>query len=418
MNKITIINAYGDKNLGDAAILKVAVDFIIEAFNNKCQLSTLSESGEVKTSLGNFSNKVSAFQLPYGFAIKSTSGKVPILTKFIRFFYIIFGSLILIFSNNLFNTKLPKSGFFSYINAIKESQLIVGIGGGYFITKSIKDYFGLTLTVLPVFIAKIYKKRIIFLPISFGPFAYRHQEWLCYQSLKNTVIMARDNISLNQIRTVDKSGSIISFFVPDLALFLKPQYEEYNTFNESSYITLTAREWLSTKTKQEYYENSLSKFIDNIWDKYKISTKFVVMSQNKSEDDDNEIGQRIGKRIIHKKSYRVLTPKNVNDAQRIYANAKIAVCTRMHSAIFSSTVNTPFIVIGYGHKSLGFVENLKIKKWYIDINEVSDSNLFQIFNKLIKAQHYNKFSDLITSYHQSNVIYKKKIIDTLKYEIN
>ena len=105
MKKITIINAYGNKNLGDAAILRVAVDVIQEAYQNSYHLSTLSESGEVQTSLGDVSKKISAYQLPYGFAIRSDSGKVSEVTKITRFITIFFGTFFIILLNILCDAR-------------------------------------------------------------------------------------------------------------------------------------------------------------------------------------------------------------------------------------------------------------------------------------------------------------------------
>lgn len=410
MKKITIINAYGDKNLGDAAILRVAVDFIYEAYENKCRLSALSESGEVKTSLGAESSKISSYQLPYGFAIRSNSGKVSEVTKITRFMTIFFGSFFFILLDLLFKRNLPQTGFFSYIYAIKQAELIVGIGGGYFITKSMKDYFGLLLTLLPVYVAKIYRRKIIFLPISFGPFAFWHQEWLCYQLLRKTTIMARDYITLKQIRRNDTHQDIKSFFIPDLALFLKPKMISLAQKMKSKYITLTAREWLPTQEKQAFYEKSLSEFINKVWSKYKLKTIFVVMSKNKAEDDDNDIAKRIAKNVIRNQSYEIVNPKDIDEAQNIYAKARLAICTRMHSAIFSSTVLTPFIPIGYGHKTKGFVQNLKITKWFIDISEVNSLKLQKLFTQLIKPKLYSKFSNQLVQTHKSNLIYRDRII--------
>lgn len=189
MKKVTIINAYGDKNIGDAAILTVALQFIREAYKDTCQISVLCEDTKSLSSFIESSKDVATLQLPYGYAIRG-SAKVSSFTKITRFVSIYFNTYKWIVLTKYLHINLPSTGFYSYIKEIKNADIVVGMGGGYFTTNDkIKDYFGLLLTLLTVYVAKFYKKNIVFYPISFGPFASTNQERLAYQALKNTTVI-------------------------------------------------------------------------------------------------------------------------------------------------------------------------------------------------------------------------------------
>ena len=222
MKKITILNAYGDKNIGDAAILHMAISLINEANNKQCHIAVLCEDN---SSFSNFIQpgpNSTPYQLPYGYAINGKKKRVGTTTKVTRFIEIFVKSYGFILMNKLFNKPLPKDGFYTYIYQITNADLIVGMGGGYLTTNDkYKDYFGLGLTLLPIHIAKLYKKKQVLLPMSFGPFASYSQKKLTYKALSGTVVISRDHITLNELKKIDKKRRLATYYSPDLALFFK-----------------------------------------------------------------------------------------------------------------------------------------------------------------------------------------------------
>lgn len=395
MKKITIINAYGDKNIGDGIILNVAIRLINKAFSNQCRITALYENVDISSQLNENKKKVKVIQLPYGYAIRGEN-KASFVVKIIRFTSIYLFSYLKIILNTYFDVPLPNKGFYSYLNEIKKADVIIGIGGGYFITNNkFKDYFGLLLTLLPTYIAKFYNKKILYLPISFGPFASTHHQDLTYKALTGTTVMARDNITLNNIHILDKKKKINAYYVPDLALFYSGESVRLKLKLMSEYIVVTARDLTDNKNIQKNYEESLANVIDYLWMKYKLKTFFVPMARNKVEDNDNQIAHRLLNRINNKQIFTIKHVESIRELQDLLSKAKISICTRMHSAILSSTVNTPFIAIGYGHKTLGFVKTFDIEKWHIDYKDINKKDLISLSDRILQFKNYKEFNEML-----------------------
>jgi polysaccharide pyruvyl transferase WcaK-like protein len=113
----------------------------------------------------------------------------------------------------------------------------------------------------------------------------------------------------------------------------------------------------------------------------------MVMVHNPIEDDDTRVYARLASRIRAKQSLTLVSPKSYKESQKLLARANFAVATRMHSAILALTVHTPFLTIGYGHKSLGFIQSLELKNWYIDITKVNKTNLVDLTMSFIKPKN-------------------------------
>lgn len=398
MKKIVIINAYGAKNTGDECILESSLSFIKQALpKNKISVLCEQKKSILSHVVGRYN--LQTHQLPYGYAIRSTKGKTSEILKGVRFIEIFTVTYLLITLDKLNLSKLPQSGFYSYISAIKDADMVIGMGGGYLSTKgSLKDYFGLLLTILPINISKIYKKPILFLPISFGGFANTIHEKLAFNALKGTKVFLREEISFKRLKKLKKKSDNITLLrAPDIALFYGWKKKiSIEKKIESNYIVLTAREWMGIK-KQKAYEKSLCELIDYAWEKYKLKTIFIPMASNKIEDDDNRVAQRISKHIIHKHAFTIFKSINPKDVQQVLSLARLAVCTRLHSAILATTVSTPFITISYNLKTDGFLKSYDLSKWNTDIETTNFNKIKILLDHLLRKKEYNQFISRLKS---------------------
>lgn len=407
MKKITIINAYGNKNIGDGAIQESALNFLNKLVDKEDTLSLLSvDDYEYEKSL-RFNAKIIQHQLPYGYAIKSSSKPLPQINKIYRFTKILTMSFCYTFLAKINKRYLSQKTQYAYIRAIIDADVVIGMGGGYLTSRyGFTDNFGLLLTLLPIYIAKQYHKKIIFLPLTFGPFANATHTKMTHKILANTTVFCRDRNSLQKIKKLNsKKYSVKTIYTPDLVLFLDSPVKN-KIDNDDNYYVITAREWFEKKD-QKYYERELRKAIQKNWDEKKLKAIFIPMAYNAIEDDDRRVANRINSKLHNKDIFTIANPSSSKEVQEILQSAQFAICTRMHSAIFSFTTETPFITIAYSPKTNHFLKDFGLSKWNINIEEFNARLLDHKIDKLTEKKNYDGFIDLI-KIHKSRLNEQKQ----------
>lgn len=419
MKRVVVFNAYGLKNIGDAAICTVALRHIDKLLKGREVIYGMFTDKDEDFTFYNVKSRIVNVSSPYGIAIESKGRPVSRCLKLLRFLQILPLSLLLTVVEPIKSISLSERSRYRFIKAIRDSDAIIGMGGGYIRTKNkYADYFGLLLTLLPVYIAKYYKKPILFLPMSFGNFASDTHRKIAFNALKGTTIICRDRISLAELKRMDRGKNELRFtFAPDLALSynLVRKIDITKKFS-NKYIVLTARKWLSPQ-KQRKYEDELVKLILYVWQKYNLKTHFISMATNPAEDDDHKVASYLAQIIPNKKIFDTSKARSPAEVQKILHNAKAAICTRMHSAILAANVCTLFITIGYEYKTRGLMQFLDLEEWNTDINDANSINLSEKFKKLMQSSIYrvyvNKLKDSafkISKYNMKTYSVMKEIV--------
>jgi len=418
MKKITIINAYGNKNIGDGAIQESAFNFLNKLVDKKDIIFLLSVDAYRYKKNPLFCAKVVQHQLPYGYAIQTSSKPLSYTNKMYRFTKIFTISLYYTVFAKINKEFLSKKTAYSYIRAIIDADIVIGMGGGYFTSRyGLSDNFGLLLTLLPIYIAKHYHKKIIFLPLTFGPFANETHAKMTHKILANTTVFCRDKDSLKKIKKLNsKKNSVKTIYTPDLALFLdSPTKNKFGKGN--NYYVITAREWLDEK-KQKLYEKELSKVIQRNWDEKKLKAIFIPMAYNAIEDDDRRVAKRIRKEISNPNIFSVTHPHNSTEVQKLLCNAEFAICTRMHSALLSFIAEIPFVTIAYSPKTINFLEDFGLEDWNISIEDFTANKLKKKVDKLISKKDSEAFIQTIKNHKVNLERYKKNFRKQINYALN
>ncbi len=418
MRKITIINAYGNKNIGDGAIQESAMNFLNELLDKKDTIFLLSVDAYRYKKNPLFHAKIIQHQLPYGYAIQTSSKPLSYKIKIYRFTKILTSSLYYTVLGKINRKFLSKKTVYSYIRAIIDADIVIGMGGGYFTSRyGLSDNFGLLLTLLPIYIAKHYRKKIIFLPLTFGPFANATHAKMTHKILTNTTVFCRDKDSLQKIKKLNsKKNSVKTIYTPDLALFLDSPMKD-KVHRKNNYYVITAREWLEEK-HQKLYEKELSKVIQKNWDEKKLKAVFIPMAHNAIEDDDRRVAKRIMRQISNPNIFSVTYPPNQKEVQKLLCNAEFAICTRMHSALLSFVAETPFITIAYSPKTINFLKDFGLEDWNISIEEFTASKLKEKVDKLISKKDSEVFIQTIKNHKLTLETYKKKFRKRMHYAFN
>jgi polysaccharide pyruvyl transferase WcaK-like protein len=187
--------------------------------NTETKKKTSSKKGTIKVPKN---MTVKTQYAPYGYAMDSEGKAISLPLKLFYLLKILVSTGFLLICSKFSSGILPQTGFFSYIYLIKQADLVFLMGGGYLVTKhTVKDFFGIILNSIPLYVAKFYKKKIIILPISFGPFASPIHEKIIGRAIKDSILFCRDKISLSFAKKHNPKAR----YLPDLALYEWTSYE-------------------------------------------------------------------------------------------------------------------------------------------------------------------------------------------------
>jgi len=408
MSNIVISNIYGKYNLGDLAIRNSALRVMNELFTDQT-LTLLCEDLEGFPFEKGTVNLTEEFYSPYGFVIKSkTTTAQPVLIKLLRLIWVLVGTFVFAALGKLSPALLPSRGFFTYVTRIKTARVVFLMGGGYLVSRNhIKDTLGLLLNILPILVAKWFGKSVIILPISYGPYYNWVHSWLAGWAIKNTHLICRDLISLAKAQVCNPQA----IFLPDLALYdWQPSAQRVSHRNQKdAYFVLTVKNYFNLN-KQVAIEKEFADFISYVWKKHGLKCVFIPTGANPIEENDIPTGERLREKV-GSKILKIEIPKTPEATHEIIKNARLAVCTRMHSAIFSAVVFTPFIAIAYEHKVKGLMELLKLKDWILPLDGITKSELISLFDKLTTARVHQKYVDQLKQ-DRSKILSQRQALKT------
>lgn len=367
--KILVVNLHSSKNLGDEAILRSTLYLITNNIKNS-QITLVANDPQ---SWNNFQNcKV----IP-SFINLTTSALNKFSFNYLQMFALFINLLISFFPlSNRINNR-----FFDVIKSIKEADLVLSCGGGNFYSNS---FWGTTLFLncISIIFAGLSKKRIIFLPQSFGPIKMNfHKNYLKAALHFSEIILVRERKSIDFLNSMNIDSSKIEL-IPDLA-FLLTRLSVFQTTKTPEEIPTKLRIGLSIMNrsgqvrdfkKQDEYESSIVSFLEEFLKKNGGEIHIFVQCHGPSSDqNDITISKRIFRKV-KRHSLDVYLRNKFNDSFELsneLAKMDLIIATRMHTAIFGLTNYVPTITIGYQYKSQGLMDLFNLNEFFISINDIN-----------------------------------------------
>lgn len=71
------------------------------------------------------------------------------------------------------------------------------------------------------------------------------------------------------------------------------------------------------------------------------------------------------------------------DIIHLLSFADIVIATRFHSALFTMVSGTPFILIGYQHKSAGILKMLDLERYLFEITDISSKKIQVLIEEIL-----------------------------------
>ncbi len=307
-------------------------------------------------------------------------------------------SFLLLICSNLFLVKLLYSKkVLNTIVQFKTSDSVFVKGGGFIHAYGEKTApYLMWYFLFYIRLAKRLKKKVVFLPNSFGPFeglTVKNQVRNVFNNLD--LIYARENVSANSL------SNLINRNIPvemDLGFFLNEgELEEserilskYNLNSSDKIVGITIRPWRfpGLDNPEELYENyidSVVKLSNHVLKQgYKVALCNQSLGPNAHEDDRNAIKKFLSK-IDNENIVWINENLPCDILKAVYSHFYFFIGTRFHSIIFSLTSLVPSLAIGYGgNKAKGIMSDFNLEEYVVQIQDVSPAKLINIFDDAIE----------------------------------
>jgi len=369
--KVLITNIFGKENKGDQALFETLIYFLL----SRKSIDEIKLMAHYTEGLTEYSDNIKLYKPVNNIKLY---GKIKAIL--IPFILLISYLYIRIPFFGVFLSKWQKES----INSYKDVDLVISCPGG-FLEDSSKAYFA---SLFQLYLAIIFKKKIIIAPQSIGPIRGNFSKYLLKKILyKVEKIYTRETFSYKFITEDLKLNKSKVEMSADMAFF----YDEYKKLefsfrkNESLlYSTVVNWNFPDATDKllaRKKYIEAMAGFYQYIYEMYAL--KIVILNQVNSDlPIAYEIQEIVGREIvtIDEVQYEPL------EMIKKISNTKYFVGTRFHSCIFSMLGNVPFIAISYLPKTHGIMEYLDLLGYELDIYTLTKENLITQFDIMIKEE--------------------------------
>ncbi len=295
--------------------------------------------------------------------------------------------------------SILRTDLLSIINKLKQTSVIISGGGGL-----LQDVTGKGFSVLYyaglIFLAGLFKVPAIVYGQSIGPIKNKFNQLLVKNAFKNVnLIIVRDDESkvfLEKMNVLNKNiivNADIAFLLKkaNIPNTIKKKYEmDKLSFidNNNLKIGIVIRNCNDIAKDYEKKITQLAKIADYLIEKHK-STLFFIPFQS---DADIAIIKDI-KNKMKFTSARIIDEKlNPKEILSLISEFTLIIGMRLHSIIFATINEIPFIAIEYNSKVKDYVNSLSLNELLINLNQLTVKNIedklkyIDINEKMIKSR--------------------------------
>lgn len=306
--------------------------------------------------------------------------------------------------------------------AIRNCDYVFLAGGGYFYSyRKIMPGFLFLSNCMPVYWARKFKKKLIFLPQSYGPFHSWIAEKIFSLCLKAAdLVCYREEISGERLRKKYPEERQKLVFMPDLALYLKKEEIVSSVPGGTGFIGVTVRAWEEDRKDSLHYLENLAAALCSLHEKTGLKIRIIVQVQDtKRSEGDSWISRLLEEKL--KKSlpaaavefHEALPHFTVPQIAELYAGCSFLIGMRLHSVLLSFVMGRPALLAGYQHKSEGIFKDLGLEELFLgSFQEISAERIVAAAEKLLKNPEFwnEKIGEALSrEYSQIESIFRGKM---------
>ncbi len=223
---------------------------------------------------------------------------------------------------------------------------------------------------------------------------------------KASLIVVRDHESKKRLKSLRIKQKI--HVAPDLALNIDDHHNPHQ--KHEVIIALRHLDDLSL-----IFKKGIADFLYDIYEEHDYKIQFIDF---KSEVD-NKLHEHVIDMLYQQCPVEHVTlVKDTHELFRLFSNAGFVLAMRLHSVIAAIMSEKPFIAINYAPKVKAFLEYAKLDEFLIDMDDLSEDKLNEVFKKIMKnkvsiRKRLKKFKEKSFLEHKKTGMILKRTLEEL-----
>lgn len=304
---------------------------------------------------------------------------------------------------------VSRNNFKGIYNAIKTSDIVISGGGS--LLQDITSSRSLIYYLSIIYIAKKFRKKVMFYGNGFGPITKSLNKKLVKYIINQVdIITVRDYKSKEKLKALGIKKDITITADATFSIDIPSKETIESIYNKESIDS--SKKLIGVSVRRWHGENQYKEIIGKACDKL-ISKGYEVVFVPMQYPEDIKISEEIAslmdkKPKIIKEKY---TPKEVIG---IISGLYMLIGMRLHSLIFATIGTVPMVGLEYDPKILSFLD-LVNQKSAGNVEDLDINNLLGIIDKVIKKREYHKeslikYRDLLKKNAELNIKILEKFL--------
>ena len=239
--------------------------------------------------------------------------------------------------------------------------------------------------MIEVTVAKYLRKPLVMFPNSVGPFRTRLGLLMSKLALNNfDAIIVRDSVSFNSMK---KLGVVPGMTLTSDAALLFSADSRVPVRKFSSPSVGVSIGVYSQSLSEKDFEKFLSenaKALDRIVELYDFDVCFFPHFLTGFENDDFEVSNIVKGKMKNSDRARVFKIDSLDEFKLCLEQMELLISSKMHPMVLATSGYVPTVCIAYDHKQTGFLRDLGLTEYLIDLKDVDSEAIVSRVGKVIE----------------------------------
>ncbi len=392
-----IINFHSTKNAGDLSLLITAIDILSEALGTPTII--VSANWPDEDAYQKFGIEI----VPSFWSLAGVNRDKSVLRQIIKMIWNYIRIALAPRALNDQESFMDQADWQKLRSAYQQADLIVGVSGNQFYSTG-KYGWPFPASMCSVALAHVFKKPLYILPQSIGPLKRWWERALIKKYYgKARKVFLRDSVSMQLVKDLVLPENVIEYS-PDPAFSLNPQSKQYALEILEKYGFSVDKPALGITLIAPMGRSLISSQVDNYYsvvtaglEKFLMAYNAQVMIFNQVSgptqgENDSHYSQRICQ-ALQAKSLDIIHVNEQLDPRTLkacYGLMNAFIASRLHSGIFSLSMQVPTLFIGYLSKTKGVLTACGLEENLIEIKNLTLDLLWEKLEILWQDQEQNK----------------------------